>query len=392
MKTVILIGDGMGDYPNEAAGNQTPLQSANIPHMRRIAAAGTVHMLQTAPDGMFPGSDVCNLGLLGYNPSVLYTGRAPIEAAGAHIPLQPDDVAVRCNLVNIDENDVMRDYSAGHISSEEGIALIQAIQEELGADGLTFYPGVQYRHILVMRDGPADAHTHPPHEIPDLAISDYLPNSLELCDLMMASRPILEKHPVNLKRIADGKLPATQIWLWGQGRALHLPSYQELYGLSGGMITAVDLLRGCGVLAGLEVVDVEGANGLIDTNYAGKVAAALQVLRDHDFVYVHVEAPDECGHMGDLALKTQAIELFDEKIVGPVWQALEDAGDPYRIVVTMDHRTPVSTKRHSSEPVPLAELVGPVGKTTRETAFDEFVNEGVATTTSWDLIPTFLKR
>ena len=391
MKTVILIGDGMGDYPCEAAGNRTPLQAATIPNMRRIAAAGKIHMVRTAPEGMFPGSDVCNLGLLGYNPAENYSGRGPIEAAGAHIVLEDDDVAVRCNLVTV-EDDIMRDYSAGHISSEEGVALIQALQEVLGADGLTFYPGVQYRHILVIRKGPASAHTHPPHEIPDLGIADYLPNSIELCDLMMASREVFAEHPVNLKRIAEGKLPATQIWLWGQGGALHLPTYQDLYGLSGGMITAVDLLRGCAVLAGLEVVDVEGANGLIDTNYDGKVHAALQVLKEHDFVYVHVEAPDECGHMGDLALKIEAIELFDAKVVGPIWQAMEALGESYRIVVTMDHRTPVSTRRHSGEPVPLAELLGPVGTCTEEAAFDETFNGGEATTTSWELIPTFLRH
>jgi len=394
MKTAIIIGDGMGDYPEAAAGNRTPLQAARIPNMRKLAAAGTLHMLKTVPDSLPPGSDVANLGLLGYDAEDNYTGRAPIEAAGAHIPLANNDIAVRCNLVTIND-EVMCDYSAGHITTEEARQLIEAVDQELGGDGLKFHPGVSYRHILVWKNGPASLRTVPPHDIPDLNVAGHLPageGEEKMRELMAASRKIFENHPVNLKRIAEGKNPATQIWLWGQGEALQLKKYQELYGLTGGMITAVDLLRGLGVLAGLEVVEVEGATGFVDTNYQGKVEAALDILKNHDFVYVHVEAPDECGHLGDLDLKIHAIEAFDEKVVGPVWQELEARGEPFRLAVTMDHRTPVSLKAHSREPVPLSEVIGPVGEVVEEAAFDEFVNGGVATVTSHELIQRFLSE
>jgi len=394
MKVAVLVGDGMGDYPVESLGGLTPLQAADIPNIRRLCAAGEVRMVQTVPEELAPGSDVANLGLLGYNASENYTGRAPIEAAGAGIPLTADDVAYRCNLVTIRDG-LMNDYSAGHITTEEGRAIIASVQEQLGRDGLRFHGGVSYRHLLVWNQGPVNLRTQPPHDISDRPAADYLPageRQEEVRALMEKSIPILAGHAVNLKRVREGHNPASQIWLWGQGRALSLRSFGDLYGLSGGVISAVDLVRGLGVLAGLEAPVVEGATGFLDTNYQGKVEAALDVLDRHDFVYVHLEAPDECGHMGDAALKTQAIEAFDEKIVAPIWQHLEDRGQPYRLVLAMDHRTPVSLRGHSREPVPMAKIDGPVGSPSQEAPFDEFLAGGVAECMSYQWMRELLGR
>lgn len=393
MKTAYLVGDGMGDFPVEALEGKTPLQAAEAPNMRRIAAAGTVRMVKTAPDSMFPGSDVCNLALLGYNPEEKYTGRAPIEAAGAHIQLDPDDVAFRCNLVTV-QDETMMDHSAGHITTEEALQLVEALRPIFEREGIRLHGGVSYRHILVWNKGPADTVTEMPHEILGKPIVAHLPSGAggdKVRSLMQASRTVLADHPVNRARVAAGKSPATQVWLWGQGRALSLQTYRDRYGLTGGMITAVDLLRGLGELTGLDVIDVEGATGFVDTNYAGKAAAALKVLEDRDFVYVHVEAPDECGHQGDPALKTQAIADFDARIVGPIWQALEAKGEPYRLIVAMDHRTPVSTRGHARDPVPLAVLEGPVGPVDAEAAFDETWNGGTAEGFVWEWIDALLR-
>lgn len=393
MKVVVLLGDGMGDYPVETLGGRTPLQAADAPHMRRIAAAGTLRMVQTVPDSLPPGSDVANLALLGYDATERYTGRAPIEAAGAGIALGPGDVAFRCNLVTVRDG-VMIDHSSDHITNEEAHRILDTVQEHLGRDGLRFHRGVSYRHLLIWDQGPAEAETEPPHEILGQAIAPYLPKgqgSHEVRALLEASADLLADHPVNTARRAAGKNEATQIWLWGQGRSMSLASYGDLYGLTGGMITAVDLLRGLAVLAGLEVVRVDGATGFVDTNYEGKVIAALETLERHDFAYVHVEAPDECGHQGDAELKTRAISDFDARIVGPVWQALERKGEPYRLVVGMDHRTPVARRGHTREPVPIAVLDGPVGEVTREIPFDETVNGGVSEGMAQPWIKSLLK-
>ena len=381
VKIAILVGDGMGDYSCPELGGKTPLQVARIPNMRRVAATGEVRMVQTVPvAGLAPGSDVANMSLLGYNAEENYTGRAPIEAAGANIPLRDDDVAYRCNLVTIQAGR-MADYSAGHITSEEARPLITAVQDELGGNGLIFHAGVQYRHLLVWSRGPLAVECQPPHDIADQPVANYLPRgerAIEISALMERSQTILRDHPVNHARIAAGNLPATQIWLWGQGRALKLKSYQELYGLHGGVISAVDLVRGLGRLAGLHPILVPGATGLIDTNYSGKVQAALDVLAKDDFVFLHVEAPDECGHGGDARKKTQAIELFDERIVGPVWRELEHRNQPYRLILCMDHRTPCATRGHTRDPVPMVKLDGPVGPVNREAPFDETIHGGMA--------------
>lgn len=382
----------MGDYPVEALGGRTPLQAARIPTIRKIAAAGEVRLVRTVPDGMPPGSDVANLALLGYDAAQNYTGRAPIEAAGAEIPMSPSDVAFRCNLVTVVDG-VMDDYSAGHITTEEGRALIAALQEKLGSEGFAFHPGVQYRHLLVWDGGPAMCECAPPHEITDKPVGEYLPagdRQDEIRELMELSKEVFANHPVNQKRIAEGKKPATQIWLWGQGNAMQLESYTSLYGLGGGVVSAVDLLKGIAKLAGLEAPEVEGATGFLDTNYQGKVDAALEILEREDFVFIHIEAPDECGHMGDAQKKTQAIEEFDSRVVAPVFQWLEDAGEPYTLLLCTDHRTPVALKGHTSEPVPMAVMKGPVGEQDAQAAFDEYVNAGNAQCMACDWIQEIL--
>lgn len=388
MKYILLVGDGMGDYPVDALGGKTPLQAAHIPAMRRIAACGSLHNVRTVPDALPPGSDVCNMGLLGYNAAENYTGRAPIEAAGAGIPLNPEDVAFRCNLVTVRDGRMI-DYSAGHITSEEGDHLIRDLADSLGTDDRRFHPGISYRHLLVWRNGPADLTSQPPHDISEKEVAPYLPTGErqdEVREIMERSIPILAEHPVNKARQAAGREPATQIWLWGQGRALVLPGFQERYGLSGGVITAVDLVRGLGLLAGLEVPHVEGATGFVDTNYAGKVEAAKAIIAKKDFVYVHVEAPDECGHMGDAQLKTKAIEDFDSKVVAPLWAFLEEKGEPYRLILAMDHRTPIALRAHTSETVPLAIMDGPTGEALKEKAFDETVLDDLPVERSYELI------
>ncbi len=394
MKYVFLVGDGMGDYPVPALGHKTPLQAAHIPNIRRIAAAGRITMVQTVVPELPPGSDVANLSLLGYNPSLNYTGRAPIEAAGAGIPLAPDEVAFRCNLVTVQDG-IMQDYSAGHISTEEAHELMAAIEAKLGRPGLKFHGGVSYRHLLVWKNGPTLALTIPPHEFSDKPVAAHLPQGpgqAEIMELIEASKDILARHPVNEARRRAGKNPATQIWLWGQGRALTLQSYREKYQLTGIVVSAVDLVRGLGLLAGLEAPRIPGATGFLDTNCEGKVEAALQALEKHPFAYVHLEAPDECGHLGDPHRKVQAIELFDTRIVAPLWQALEKRGEPYRLIVAMDHRTPVSLKGHSREPVPIVVLDGPVGPITAEAAFDETCNGGVAEMMVYDWVSQQLDK
>jgi 2,3-bisphosphoglycerate-independent phosphoglycerate mutase len=376
MKYVVLVGDGMGDYPVADLGNKTPLQAAHAPTIGKSAAAGEVRMVQTVPTGMPPGSDVANMALLGYDAAKNYPGRAPIEAAGAELPMKSSDVAFRCNLVTVVDG-VMDDYSAGHITTEEGQALMVSLQEELGREGLTFNPGVQYRHLLIWDGGPAGCECTPPHEISDKPVEGNLPagdRQDEIRELMELSKAVFADHPVNQKRMAEGKKPATQIWLWGQGNAMQLESYQSLYGLDGGVVSAVDLLKGLAKLAGLSAPDVVGATGFLDTNYQGKVDAGLSILEKADFSFIHIEAPDECGHMGDAQKKTQAIEEFDAKVCAPVLQWLEDRGEPYTLMLCTDHRTPVALKGHTSEPVPMAVLRGPVGPINTQAKFDETVN------------------
>jgi 2,3-bisphosphoglycerate-independent phosphoglycerate mutase len=353
MKYVILLGDGMADHPIDSLGGKTPLQAANKPNMDLVARQGRTGLVRTVPDGLPPGSDVANLSVLGYDPHKYYSGRAPLEAAAMGVHLAKDDIAFRCNFVTV-TNGLMEDYSAGHISSVEGTELIKSLMPLM--PGGRLYPGVSYRNLLVLKAG-AEAVCTPPHDIMDQPFEDYLPRGKDselLIELMEATRPVLASHPVNKKRIADGKKPANMIWLWGQGGAPSMPTFQERFGLRGAMISAVDLLKGIGTYAGLEVIDVPGATGDIDTNYAGKVQAALEALTHLDFVYLHVEAPDEAGHEGDVELKVKAIELFDQNVVGPMVQGLKESGEDWRALLLPDHATPTSLRTHTREPVPFA--------------------------------------
>jgi 2,3-bisphosphoglycerate-independent phosphoglycerate mutase len=369
MKFVVILGDGMADLPLAALQGRTPLQWANKPHMDRIARLGRNGLALTVPEGFPPGSDVANLSVAGYEPQKYYTGRAPLEAAAMGVPLAEGDTAFRCNFVTI-ENGIMLDYSAGHITSEEGRELIEALKPLM--PGHRLYAGVSYRNLLVLKAG-ARAICTPPHDISDQPVQGHLPRGEEamlLLELMDAAQPILARHPVNLKRVAAGRKPANAIWLWGQGPAPAMPSFPELYGLRGAMISAVDLLKGIGVYAGLEVIDVPGATGTIDTNYEGKVHAALEALRRLDFVYLHIEAPDEAGHEGDLELKVRAIELFDQLAVGPLIEGLKSVGEDWRVLLMPDHATPISIKTHSSDPVPFA-IMGKGIEPDNVQAFDE---------------------
>lgn len=353
MKYVILLGDGMADHPVDSLGGRTPLQAANKPDMDLVASQGCSGLVRTVPEGLPPGSDVANLSVLGYDPQKYYSGRAPLEAAAMGVDLAKDDIAFRCNFVTV-TNGLMEDYSAGHITSDEGREPIKSLKQLMPGERL--YSGVSYRNLLVLKAG-AEAMCTPPHDIMNQPIVDYLPRGKDselLIELMKASVPILASHPVNKKRIAEGKKPANMIWLWGQGPAPSIPKFKEQFGLRGAMISAVDLLKGIGTYAGLEVIDVPGATGEIDTNYTGKVQAALKALKRLDFVYLHIEAPDEAGHEGDVELKVRAIELFDQDVVGPVIRGLKASGEDWRVLLLPDHATPISLRTHTREPVPFA--------------------------------------
>jgi 2,3-bisphosphoglycerate-independent phosphoglycerate mutase len=352
-KYALLVGDGMADFPVSELGGKTPLAYAHTPHMDSIARNGTIGLVATIPQGLPPGSDVANLSLMGYDPSRYYSGRAPIEAASMGVKLLPSDTAFRCNLVTIVDGR-MADYSAGHIETEESHAIVQLLKTVLDDATVHFYPGVSYRHLLVVNDFPAGCICTPPHDISGKEIALYLPKgpgSGLLMTFMEKARPILKKAQINIERINRGKSPATDIWLWGHGRAVTLPTLKERYALSGSVISAVDLVRGLGVLAGMKVRIVKGATGYLGTNYAGKIAAASAALSEEDFVFLHVEAPDETSHEGSLQKKITAIEEFDKNIVGEMLKMQKDIANLW-ILVTPDHATPVSLKTHHAAPVP----------------------------------------
>ncbi len=357
MKYVILIGDGMGDYPIPELGGKTPLEAAKTPNMDALARQGELGLARTIPHGMEPGSDIANLAIMGYDPAQYHTGRAPLEAAALGVSLAPDEVAFRCNLVTLKAEAgglYMEDYAAGHITSEEAKELIGALETALGQNGRHFYPGVSYRHLLVWNQGQAGWKTYPPHDLTGQEVGKLFQDegpAAPLWRLIRASWPILQEHDLNRRRRSQGKLPATSIWLWGQGRSPDLPTVQERFGLSGAVICAVDLIRGIGLYAGLTPIPVPGATGYLDTNYEGKVNAALEALKEKDLVFIHVEAPDEAGHKGELHLKIQAIEDFDARVVGPLLTGLKNLGD-HRVLVMCDHLTPIAVKTHTPEPVP----------------------------------------
>jgi 2,3-bisphosphoglycerate-independent phosphoglycerate mutase len=398
-KCVLLVGDGMADYPLADLDGKTALEAAHTPHMDRIAAC-RVGLVKTVPAGLSPGSDVANLSLLGYDPTLCLTGRAPFEAASMGIALGEHDVAFRMNLVTLDRRSdreiVMVSHSSGDISTPEGRAIVETLQRDLVLPGIAIHPGVAYRHLLVWKEGPLTAETIPPHDVLDQNMVSYLDPERKdpVAAAIRQSWDILEEHPVNLARREQGLNEGNSIWLWGQGKALRIPRFRDRFGLKGGVISAVDLLRGIGVYAGLKPIMVEGATGYLDTNYAGKAREALAALNDLDFMFVHVEAPDEASHNGNIQEKLQAIESFDEKVVGPVLAGLEQFPD-YRVMVASDHFTPISIKTHASDPAPFAwaakgELAsGKGGGSFTEAAATA---SGLYFEKGYELMPSFLGR
>lgn len=349
----------MADRPLKELGGKTPLQHASTPNMDGLAAKGLQGMVRTVPEDMHPGSDVANLSILGYDPHKYYSGRAPLEAASIGVRLEEDDVAFRCNLVTLKfsrdkATAVMEDYSSGHITTEEGRELIKEIDGRLGSGAIRFYPGVSYRHLMVWSGGSAEVECVPPHDILGKDILDYLPvgkGEEALRKLMRDSADLLEGHLLNKERIKNGKNPANCVWFWGQGKKPAMPTFREKYGIGGSLISAVDLTRGLGIYAGFTILNVPGITGYLDTNYKGKAEAALASLKETEFVYIHVEAPDEAGHSGRCEDKIRAIEDFDRLVVGTVMEGAAALGD-CRILLLPDHPTPVELRTHTGEPVP----------------------------------------
>lgn len=360
MKYIVIIGDGMADRPLDGLGGLTPLQKASTPNMDRLARLGIIGKTKTIPAGFPAGSDVANLSILGYDPAEYYSGRAPLEAASMGVDLDNDDVAYRCNIVTLTENGDwnnyrMADYSAGHISSEESRELIRFIEDTLGSTGFKFYPGISYRHLMVWKDGRTDIDCTPPHDITGREIGNYLPHgkgSDVLITLMRDSYRLLREHAINSQRIKDGRNPANSIWLWGQGKKPSMPDYGKKYSVTGALISAVDLTKGLGVYAGFDILSVPGATGYLDTNYAGKAAYTVKALERCDFVYLHIEAPDEAGHNGNVDDKIRAIEDIDSLIVGPVVKAAEEKFGEIRVLLMPDHATPIAVRTHTDDAVP----------------------------------------
>lgn len=362
MKHLIILGDGMADWAVPSLGNKTLLQYADTPYMDRLAKMGKTGMLKTVADGFHPGSEVANMSVMGYDLPTVYEGRGVLEAASIGVDLQPDDMAMRCNLVCV-EGELLKNHSAGHISTEDADVLIKYLEEKLGSDKVHFYTGVQYRHLLVVKGGDKHVACVPPHDVP---LKPFRPNLVKalrpeaeetaalLNDLIMKSQELLANHPLNLKRVAEGKDPANSIWPWSPGYRPKMDPLSDKYPSikKGSVITAVDLIRGIGHYAGLRCIDVEGATGLYNTNYEGKAQAAIEALKTDDFVYLHIEASDEAGHEGDVPLKLKTIEYLDRRAVGPIYEAVKDWDEPVAIAVLPDHPTPCELRTHTAEPIP----------------------------------------
>ena len=362
MKHIIILGDGMADWPVKSLGDKTLLQYAKTPYMDMLARMGRNGRLQTVADGFHPGSEVANLSVLGYNLPKVYEGRGALEAASIGIDLKPGEMAMRCNLICID-GEVIKNHSSGHISTEEADVLIQYLQEELGSDKVCFHTGVSYRHLLVIKGGNKQLDCTPPHDVPLQPFRPLLGKPLQagaedtasmVNVLVLQSQGLLKNHPINQKRIADGKDPANSIWPWSPGYRPQMETLSDTFpGIkSGAVISAVDLIRGIGYYAGLRRLEVEGATGLYDTNYENKVAAALDALKKDDFVYLHIEASDEAGHEGDVDLKIKTIENLDSRAVGPIYEAVKDWDEPVAIAVLPDHPTPCELRTHTKDPIP----------------------------------------
>jgi 2,3-bisphosphoglycerate-independent phosphoglycerate mutase len=361
MKLVTVLVDGMADFPLEALGGKTPLQVAHMPTVDHLAKAGEIGMVATIPEGMSPGSDIANLSVLGYDPKIYHSGRSPLEAASMGVELTDTDVTFRCNLVTLTteecyEDRTILDHASGDITTAESTQLILDLRKTLEQENMHFFPGFSYRHLILWNHGPDSFDLTPPHDILGRKIVDYLPkdpNGAVLLAMMKASTAILENHPINRRRMELGLNPANAIWIWGEGKKPRLDSFYDKYHVNGAVISAVDLIQGIGILAGMEAIAVEGATGTLHTNFDGKAQAAIQALQHgKDFVYIHLEAPDECGHQGDLDGKIRSMELIDEKIVAPLYHYLETCGEPYRMLILPDHRTPISLRTHTSDPVP----------------------------------------
>ncbi len=360
MKYVVVLYDGMADYPVPALGGKTPMELAKKPNLDRLARYGKIGLVKTVGEGLKPGSDIANMSVLGYNPHECYTGRSPLEAVSIGVDMKDTDIIFRTNLVTLSdeanyEDKTMVDYSAGDISTEDAREIIKSVQEHFGNDIYKFYGGVAYRHCLVWNGGTLDlGKLTPPHDISGKVIGEHLStseNAKDLIRMMKESYSFLMEHPVNIKRIAEGKRPANSIWLWGEGTKPGLSDFSEKYGVKGSIISAVDLLKGIAKCAGMSAPEVEGATGYIDTNFDGKAQCAIDELKTKDFVYIHLEAPDECGHRNEPENKVKAIEIIDEKILGAILPALEEYDD-YKVMVLPDHPTPIATMTHASDPVP----------------------------------------
>lgn len=362
MKYAVILYDGMADYPVPALDGKTPMELAKKPVFDRLASKGEVGLVKTVADGLKPGSDVANLSVMGYDPKIYYTGRSPLEAVSIGVKMADDDIAMRCNVVTLSDEEnyddkTMVDYSAGDITSEDAAELIKAVQEHFGGGEFDFYSGVSYRHCLIHHGGTTELGSMtPPHDISGKVVGPYIsdhPNAAKLTAMMRESYELLKDHPVNKRRIAEGKRPGNSIWLWGEGKKPSLDSFEKLYGLKGSVISAVDLLKGIGISAGMNTPDVPGATGYIDTNFEGKAQAAVDEFRSgKDFVYLHFEAPDECGHRNEPENKIRAIELIDEKVLPTVLGYLDGTGEDYKVMILPDHPTPIVTMTHARDPVP----------------------------------------
>lgn len=380
MKYIIILGDGMADEPIARLGGKTPLQAARKPSIDRLAALGCSGLLDTIPDGMHPGSEIANLSVMGYDVPAVFEGRGVLEAASIGVTLEPGDLALRCNLITLEEEKI-KNHSAGHISSEEAAEIIRYLDKKLGNEKIRFYPGVSYRHLLVIRGGDKRMHCTPPHDVTGTPYREVMVRAAAgeaektanlLNYLILRSRALLEEHPVNLSRREQGKDPATCIWPWSPGYRPAMPTFSELYGITkSAAIAAVDLIQGIGVYAGMDIIRVEGATGLYNTNYEGKTRAALEALRDHDFVYLHIEASDEAGHEGDAELKVKTIEYLDQRVVKTILEETSKMDEPVAIALLPDHPTPCDIRTHTRTPVPFV-IWKPGLQPDNVTAYDEF--------------------
>jgi len=377
MKYIIILGDGMSDYPIKSLGNKTPLMAANIPNIDKLCSMGKTGLFKTVPDDMPPGSEIANMAVLGYDVKKVYQGRGVLEAASMGIELDDDDLALRCNLICI-EDEKIKNHSAGHISNEEAHELVMSLKKEIETDKIKFHPGVSYRHLLVIKGGKKDIACTPPHDVPGNPYQDVLVKpkngKSETADLLnkliLKSQEVLNNHPINKKRIEEGKDPANSIWPWSPGYKPEMQTLQELYGISGAVISAVDLLYGIGWYAGMKAIKVPGSTGLYDTNYEGKAKAALEALKDVDLVYLHIEASDEAGHEGNTELKTKTIEYLDERVVKYLMEETLKMDEPVALAVLPDHPTPCELRTHTHDPVPFI-IYHPNEKPDDVTAYNE---------------------